>query len=151
VGPRPEPGLRADEGRTLLVQATPRARTGEDEVRSPPSSVPSRPRSARTPGRAAAERPRVDRRGERGRRGGELIKAERISLPLTLVILVLAFGAVLAAVLPLVLGLTAVAGALGALPLLSHLAPMDETAATVVVLIGLAVGVDYSSRRRRCR
>jgi RND superfamily putative drug exporter len=42
------------------------------------------------------------------------------------------------------LGLTSVAGALGALGLISHIAPTGQSTAPVVVLIGLAVGVDYS-------
>ena len=46
--------------------------------------------------------------------------------------------------MPLLLGLTSVAGALGALGLVSQIAPKGSSTAPVVVLIGLAVGVDYS-------
>ena len=74
----------------------------------------------------------------------DLARAELISLPITLVILVLAFGALVAASVPLVLGITAVAGAMGAVGLLSHLVPSGESTGSLVVLIGLAVGVDYS-------
>ena len=74
----------------------------------------------------------------------DLRRAELVSLPITLIILVLAFGALVAACVPLVLGITAVAAAMGALGLVSQVAPMAETTASVVVLIGLAVGVDYS-------
>ena len=74
----------------------------------------------------------------------DLGRAERISLPITLVILVLAFGALVAAAVPLLLGITSVAAALGALGLVSHLAPNSDSTAAVVTLIGLAVGVDYS-------
>ena len=74
----------------------------------------------------------------------DLQRAELISLPITLIILVLAFGALVAACVPLVLGITAVAAAMGAVGVVSHIAPMAETTASVVVLIGLAVGVDYS-------
>ncbi len=73
-----------------------------------------------------------------------LHRAELISVPITLVILVLAFGALVAASVPLLLGLTSVAGAVGAGSLVSHLVPMGDSTAPVVVLIGLAVGVDYS-------
>ena len=59
-------------------------------------------------------------------------------------ILVLAFGALVAASVPLLLGLTSVAAAMGALGLVSHIAPNGSTTAPVVVLIGLAVGIDYS-------
>jgi RND superfamily putative drug exporter len=74
----------------------------------------------------------------------DLKRAELISLPITLIILVLAFGAIVAASVPLVLGITAVAAATGALGLVSHLAPNSDSTSAVVVLIGLAVGVDYS-------
>jgi uncharacterized membrane protein YdfJ with MMPL/SSD domain len=73
-----------------------------------------------------------------------LHRVELISVPLTLLILVLAFGALVAALVPLLLGLTSVAAALGALGLVSHIAPNGSSTAPVVVLIGLAVGVDYS-------
>jgi uncharacterized membrane protein YdfJ with MMPL/SSD domain len=73
-----------------------------------------------------------------------LRQAELIALPITLVILVLAFGALVAAVVPLVLGLTSVAAAMGALGIVSHVAAEGTTTAPVVVLIGLAVGIDYS-------
>jgi len=73
-----------------------------------------------------------------------LHKAEMISLPITLIILVLAFGALVAASVPLILGLTAVAAAIGAMGLISHVAPNSSSTSSLVVLIGLAVGVDYS-------
>ena len=53
----------------------------------------------------------------------DLQKAELISLPITLLILLLAFGAVVAAVVPLVLGITAVTAAMGALGVVSQIAP----------------------------
>jgi uncharacterized membrane protein YdfJ with MMPL/SSD domain len=71
-------------------------------------------------------------------------KAEVTSLPVTLVILVLAFGALVAAGLPLLLGITAVGAALGLTALLSHLLHVDPSINSVILLIGLAVGVDYS-------
>jgi anti-anti-sigma factor len=71
-------------------------------------------------------------------------KAEVLSLPITLVILVLAFGALVAAGLPLLLGLSAVAITLGLLAPISQLFPVDEAISSVILLVGLAVGVDYS-------
>ena len=71
-------------------------------------------------------------------------KAEVTSLPITLVILILAFGALLAAFVPLVLAVTAVAAAIGLIGPISHIWPVDESISSVVLLIGLAVGVDYS-------
>lgn len=71
-------------------------------------------------------------------------RAEVTSLPITLVILLFAFGAIVAALVPLLLAATAVAAAIGLLGPLSQLTPVDESAASVILLIGLAVGVDYS-------
>ncbi|MFN8161106.1 MAG: MMPL family transporter [Solirubrobacterales bacterium] len=71
-------------------------------------------------------------------------KAEITSLPITLVILVVAFGALVAASVPLILALTAVAATIGLLGPVSHISAVDEAINSVVLLIGLAVGVDYS-------
>ena len=71
-------------------------------------------------------------------------RAEFTSLPITLIILVLAFGALVAAGIPLLLGATSVAITLGLLGPISQLFPIDEGVASVVLLIGLAVGVDYT-------
>jgi len=71
-------------------------------------------------------------------------KAEILSVPVTLLILVVAFGALLAAGVPLLLGLTAVMATLGLVAPISQLIPMDEAASSVILLVGLAVGVDYS-------
>jgi RND superfamily putative drug exporter len=76
--------------------------------------------------------------------GKDLLKAGELSLPLTLVILLLVFGALLAAGIPLLLALTSVLAAIGLLALPSQVLPMDDAVSAVVLLIGLAVGVDYS-------
>jgi anti-anti-sigma factor len=70
-------------------------------------------------------------------------RAEFLSLPVTLLILVVAFGALVAAGLPLLLALTAVFAALGVIGPLSHISAVDEAVSSVVLLVGLAVGVDY--------
>ncbi len=70
--------------------------------------------------------------------------AEVTSVPVSLFILVLAFGALVAAGVPLLLGLTAVAAALGITQLISHLLHVDSSISSVILLIGLAVGIDYS-------
>src|SRR3954468_792123 len=66
------------------------------------------------------------------------------SVPLTLLILVLVFGSIVAAGVPLLLALTAVLATIGLLSLPSRLLPMDQSVSEVVLLIGLAVGVDYA-------
>jgi uncharacterized membrane protein YdfJ with MMPL/SSD domain len=71
-------------------------------------------------------------------------KAETLSIPITLLILLIAFGALVAAGLPLLLGATAVMGTIGLLGPISQLHALDESSSSVVLLVGLAVGVDYS-------
>ena len=72
-------------------------------------------------------------------------RAELSSIPLTIVILLAAFGALLAALLPVLLALTAFVAATGVLALASQVFPVEsEAAGSVMLLIGLAVGVDYS-------
>jgi uncharacterized membrane protein YdfJ with MMPL/SSD domain len=76
--------------------------------------------------------------------GQDFQRAEVTSLPVTLFILVLAFGALVAAGVPLLLGITAVVGALGLTELVSHLLHVNPMISSVILLIGLAVGIDYS-------
>jgi uncharacterized membrane protein YdfJ with MMPL/SSD domain len=71
-------------------------------------------------------------------------KAGMLSLPITLLVLLFAFGALVAAGLPILLALTAVAATMGLLAFPSHLMPVDKDVGVIVLLIGLAVGVDYS-------
>jgi RND superfamily putative drug exporter len=70
--------------------------------------------------------------------------AELSAVPLTLAVLAVAFGALVAAVVPVALGLSAVAAAIGLLSLLSHGVPFEENVNSIVLLVGLAVGVDYA-------
>jgi len=75
---------------------------------------------------------------------GDLHKAETLSLPVTLVILLVAFGAIVAAGVPLLLALSAIAATMGLVALPSQIFPIDDAASSVIVLIGMAVGVDYA-------
>ena len=71
-------------------------------------------------------------------------KSENISFALLLIILLVAFGALVVAGLPLVLGATAVAGTVGLLGPVSQLYALPSDVAELVIIIGLAVGVDYA-------
>ena len=74
----------------------------------------------------------------------DLKKAGLYSIPLTLIILIVAFGALIAAGIPLLLGLTAVLATMGLVALVSQVLPMSDAVGAIILLIGLAVGVDYS-------
>ena len=71
--------------------------------------------------------------------------AEKLTIPITLVILLAAFGALVAAGLPVLLAISAVLASLGIFSAITHLYPADyESSSAVILLIGMAVGVDYS-------
>jgi uncharacterized membrane protein YdfJ with MMPL/SSD domain len=74
----------------------------------------------------------------------DLEKSGLFSIPITLIILVVAFGALVAAGIPLLLALTAVFATFGLLAVPSQLLPIAQEAYAMVLLVGLAVGVDYS-------
>ncbi len=94
-----------------------------------------------------AAHPRVD--AVLGTTGGggassDLSRAERLSVPVTLFVLLIAFGALVASLVPVLLAATAVIAAFGLLGPISQLFPLDDSVKTVVLLIGMAVGVDYA-------
>lgn len=74
--------------------------------------------------------------------GGD--RAERAALPLTLAILLLAFGTAVAALLPLLTGLSTTTVSLGLAFVLAKLMPVSNLLGNVVTMIGLAIGIDYS-------
>jgi RND superfamily putative drug exporter len=75
--------------------------------------------------------------------GKDFSRAEMTAVPLALGILLVAFAALVAAVLPVVIAVTAFLAANGLLAVVSHALHMDGSASSVMLLMGLAVGVDY--------
>lgn len=75
--------------------------------------------------------------------GDDFQKAELSAVPVALGILLIAFGALVAALLPVALAVTAIMATMGLMGIVSHLQPMSDTANSVMLLVGLAVGVDY--------
>jgi putative drug exporter of the RND superfamily len=71
-------------------------------------------------------------------------KAEATSVPITLVLLLLVFGALVAAGIPLLLAITSVMAALSLLTVISQWLPVGSSTSEVVLIIGMAVGIDYS-------
>ena len=75
----------------------------------------------------------------------DFANAEQLTIPLTLVILLGAFGALVAAGLPVLLAFSAVLASLGLYSLVTHVSSGDyQSTSAVILLIGMAVGVDYS-------
>ncbi|HEY3483117.1 MAG TPA: MMPL family transporter, partial [Streptomyces sp.] len=75
--------------------------------------------------------------------GSDFATAEYSAVPVALGILLVAFGALVAALLPVALAMTAFLAAGGVVAMVSHSVPMSDTANSVMLLVGLAVGVDY--------
>ena len=145
TGPADAPELAADGGRTVLVVARLRGDPEDagdhvapleravDAVRADHPGV-----SLRQAGAGSGENEIMDVLEE------DLGKAGMLSLPVTVIVLLIAFGAVVAAFVPLLLGLTSVAAAMGAFGVVSQFAPDGGSTSALVLLVGLAVGVDYS-------
>jgi RND superfamily putative drug exporter len=74
----------------------------------------------------------------------DLQRAEVLSAPLTLIVLLLVFGSVVAALLPAGVGALAVAGGVAAVMLLSRRMEVAQYAINIVSLVGLGVAIDYS-------
>ena len=74
----------------------------------------------------------------------DLERAERVGLPIVLVVLLLTFGSVWAAALPLAIALTALLIGLGGVGVASYFLPMSDYVTNAASMIGLALGVDYA-------
>ncbi|RIK46565.1 MAG: hypothetical protein DCC58_02740 [Chloroflexi bacterium] len=74
----------------------------------------------------------------------DLIKAEMVSLPFTLLILIVVFGALVAAGIPLILALFSIAIATGIAALISQAFELSFFVTNMISMIGLAVGIDYA-------
>ncbi|MBF6063988.1 MMPL family transporter [Nocardia terpenica] len=73
----------------------------------------------------------------------DLVVAESVSLPVTLVILVLVFGGLVAAALPVLVGLLAVLGSLGAVGLIARVTEVSVFAVNIASLLALGLAIDY--------
>ena len=71
-------------------------------------------------------------------------RGERLSIPLSLVLLLLVFGSVVAACLPLAAAMFATLGGLAALAVITRVTDVDSAASNVVLFLGLGLGIDYS-------
>ncbi|RDI58944.1 MMPL family transporter [Nocardia pseudobrasiliensis] len=74
----------------------------------------------------------------------DLLLADSIALPLTLILLIVIFGSVVAAVLPLTVAGLAILGALSALRLISMVSDVSSFAVSLAAILGLGMGIDYS-------
>ncbi len=137
--------LTSKDGHSMLVNVTLRgdSSTAADRVQPVLNSVANLQRGS--PGYTIVES--GDASGEHqvsDRINSDLQRAEQLSLPITFLILLFAFGAFVAAGIPVLLAFSAVLASIGLDALTSHAWHATDAASSVILLIGMAVGVDYS-------
>ncbi len=71
-------------------------------------------------------------------------RGEQRALPLTLAVLIIAFGALVAAALPVSVGVLAITIALGLVTIAARYTPMSVFVLNITTMVGLGVGIDYS-------
>ncbi|HEX4521174.1 MAG TPA: MMPL family transporter [Gaiellaceae bacterium] len=133
------------DGHTAMLEFDMRGKEADAEKHIEPITAATGKIAARHPGFFVGEAGSISSgKALNDAFNSQLAKAGERSVPLTLLILLLVFGSLVAAGLPLLLALSAVAATLGLVSLPSHLVPMDPNVSAVLLLVGLAVGVDYS-------
>ncbi|MGW6454908.1 MMPL family transporter [Streptomyces sp. NPDC055078] len=138
---RAEP-LRSQDARTGLIMV--RLAGDEDTVRKTakrlvPVTVGERDGLKVTATGVTAVRMEIEKRSEE-----DLVKAELLAAPLVLIILLLVFRSVVAALLPLVVGAIAVIGSFVILRLLNMLVPVSVFSVNITTALGLGLAIDYS-------
>ena len=147
---REDPRMRSADGRQTLLLVGLKAATVQDAEKATP-----RLRAAIAPAGEAARAADPAFRWATTGRGAlafdlaaygarDAEEAEARVLPIVLVILILAFGALVAAGLPLGMGLAATTVALGVIAVVGRFLPLSNTVQNVGTMVGLAVGIDYS-------
>ncbi len=142
VPPRPGVSLSKD-GATAVIQAGAAADSNAmvraaDDLKGPLTDLSSGPVSVQLTGSSALWANFNDVNHS------AMIKSEVLSWPITMLVLVLAFGSLVAAGLPLMLTLVGLLTAAGALVLATHLAPVSIWALNFAMMFALALGIDYA-------
>ena len=140
----PQPGLSISrDGRTAIVQGGAAGDANEmvraaDDLIGPLRKLSAGPVTVQVTGSSAlwANFNKVNR--------AAMIRSEVLSWPVTMVVLVLAFGSLVAAGLPLMLTLAGLVTAAGALVLATHVAPVSIWAMNFAMMFALALGIDYA-------
>ena len=140
----PQPGVSiSKDGRTAIIQAGAKADANEmvraaDALVGPITGLSSKSVSVDLTGSSAlwANFNKVNH--------SAMIKSEVLSWPVTMLVLVLAFGSLVAAGLPLMLTLVGLVTAAGALVVSTHLAPVSIWAMNFAMMFALALGIDYA-------
>ena len=140
----PQPGISISrDGRTVVIQAGANADANTmvraaDELAKPLQALSRSSVTVELTGSSAlwANFNRVNH--------SAMIKSEVLSWPVTMLVLVLAFGSLVAAGLPLMLTLVGLLSAAGALVIATHVAPVSIWAMNFAMMFALALGIDYA-------
>ncbi|TDD35133.1 MMPL family transporter [Actinomadura sp. KC06] len=137
--------IRSDGGNAVRVEVTLRGPELDGKKHVEPLIAQTAEVQAAHPGVRVEETggPSISK-GIEKLRGEDLARTEVIALPITLITLLVVFGSVSLAVVPIVLALTSIAAAVGLSMLASHVFPDAGVSASMILLIGMAVGVDYT-------
>jgi RND superfamily putative drug exporter len=143
---RPQAGLVSADGTTVqVVGQVPGERDRVEVLLAPVPAIVERARGAMPGATIHVVGSTFINRDIQGLISHDLDNSFRLTLPLTFAILLLAFGAIVASLIPLVLAMTSLAAAFGLLGLYSQVVgAVSPNATQLIVLIGLAVAVDYS-------
>jgi putative drug exporter of the RND superfamily len=138
-------GLVSADGRSALVTFTVPGSTSQvDDAVVPALQAVARVQAAHPGLRIAEAGDASEDRAASALISKDFRKAEVTSVPITLILLLGVFGALIAAGIPLLLAGTAVMTAISLLALPSHWLPVGDSTSEVVLILGMAVGVDYS-------
>jgi putative drug exporter of the RND superfamily len=137
--------IRAADGTAVRVEVTMRGPELEGKKHLAPLAAQTAQVQAAHPGVRVEETgsPSISK-GVDHLRNEDLSRTEMIALPVTLVTLLVVFGSVALAVVPLLLALSSIVAAVGLSMLASHVFPDAGVGTNVILLIGMAVGVDYT-------
>ncbi|MGW6487297.1 MMPL family transporter [Streptomyces sp. NPDC055056] len=137
------PGLRSADGREAMVLAHVAGEgTERDENAKRVIDTYAGPYEGALTVRAGGGAAVTSEMGEQS--GQDLVLAESIAVPLTLLLLIVVFGSVVAALLPLVIGLTAIVGTFAWLFLLGSVTDVSVFAINLTTALGLGLGIDYA-------
>jgi len=141
--PLTTPGLVS--GRSALVTFDVAGDPGHDDQAVVPALTAVAAVAARHPGLRIEEAGGASLdRATSGITSHDFRQAEVTSIPVSLVLLLIVFGALIAAGIPLLLAGTAVISAISLLAIPSRWLPIGSTTSSIVLLVGMAVGIDYS-------
>lgn len=137
--------VRSDDGRAVRVDVTMEGPELDGKKHLDPLLAQTAATQREYPGLRVEETggPSVSQ-GVEEQRGEDLARTEMIALPVTLIMLLIVFRSAAMATVPVLLALSSIAAAIGLSMLASHIFPDNGVGTNVILLIGLAVGVDYT-------